>query len=59
MTRDLSEPAPIPQSGIDRALNILKSGRLFRYGEFAGGDSELRAWSATLPVTSGADSPSR
>ena len=40
MTRDLSEPAPIPQAGIDRALEILESARLFRYGEFEGGNSE-------------------
>lgn len=41
MTKDLSEPVPIPQSGIDRAMEILRSGRLFRYGEFAGGDAEV------------------
>ena len=41
LTRDLSEPLPIPQEGIDKAIAVLKSGRLFRYGEFDGGQSEV------------------
>ena len=40
MTRDLSEPVPIPRTAKDRVLEILDSGRLFRYGEFEGGDAE-------------------
>jgi len=41
--KDLSEPVDIPQAGIDRAIEILRSGRLFRYGEFSGGESEVAA----------------
>jgi dTDP-4-amino-4,6-dideoxygalactose transaminase len=33
MTRDLTEPLPIPEAGIARALELMRSGRLFRYGE--------------------------
>lgn len=33
LTRDLTEPPPIPEAGIARALELLRSGRLFRYGE--------------------------
>jgi dTDP-4-amino-4,6-dideoxygalactose transaminase len=31
--RDLTEPEPIPEAGIARALELMRSGRLFRYGE--------------------------
>lgn len=30
---DLTTPEPIPESGINRALELMRSGRLFRYGE--------------------------
>lgn len=30
---DLTTPEPIPESGIDRAVELMRSGRLFRYGE--------------------------
>lgn len=33
LTRDLTEPEPIPAAGMARALELMKSGRLFRYGE--------------------------
>jgi dTDP-4-amino-4,6-dideoxygalactose transaminase len=33
LTRDLTEPPPIPEAGIARANELLRSGRLFRYGE--------------------------
>lgn len=33
LTRDLTEPEPIPGAGIARALELMLSGRLFRYGE--------------------------
>jgi dTDP-4-amino-4,6-dideoxygalactose transaminase len=33
MTRDLTEPLPIPEAGIARAVELMRSGRLFRYGE--------------------------
>ncbi len=38
---DLSEPVPIPPEAIERAIDILHSGRLFRYGEFVAGESEV------------------
>ena len=33
LTRDLAEPEPIPEEGIARAVELMRSGRLFRYGE--------------------------
>ena len=33
LTRDLTEPEPIPEAGIARATALMRSGRLFRYGE--------------------------
>jgi dTDP-4-amino-4,6-dideoxygalactose transaminase len=33
LTRDLTEPEPIPEAGIIRANELMRSGRLFRYGE--------------------------
>jgi dTDP-4-amino-4,6-dideoxygalactose transaminase len=33
LERDLTEPEPIPASGIARANELMRSGRLFRYGE--------------------------
>lgn len=32
-TRDLTEPTPIPADGIARAVALMETGRLFRYGE--------------------------
>jgi dTDP-4-amino-4,6-dideoxygalactose transaminase len=39
LTRDLTEPEPIPEAGIRRATELMRSGRLFRYGEM--GDDQL------------------
>lgn len=33
LQRDLTEPEPIPEEGIARATELMRSGRLFRYGE--------------------------
>lgn len=33
LARDLTEPEPIPEAGIARAVELMRSGRLFRYGE--------------------------
>lgn len=33
LMRDLTEPEPIPEAGIARANALMRSGRLFRYGE--------------------------
>jgi dTDP-4-amino-4,6-dideoxygalactose transaminase len=33
LRRDLTEPEPIPEAGIARACELMRSGRLFRYGE--------------------------
>lgn len=35
---DLTQPEPIPQGGIDRAVELMHSGRLFRYGETGSGE---------------------
>ncbi len=32
---DLTRPDPIPESGIARAVELMRSGRLFRYTEVA------------------------
>lgn len=37
-TLDLTKPEPVPQQGIDRAVELMNSGRLFRYGETAPGE---------------------
>ena len=36
----MSDPVPIPEAGIDRAVEILRGGRPFRYGEDTGGQGE-------------------
>jgi len=41
--KDLSDPVEVPPAGIERAVEIMRSGRLFRYGEFKGGGSEVAA----------------
>jgi len=33
LDRDLTEPEPIPAAGLERANELMRSGRLFRYGE--------------------------
>ena len=38
--KDLSEPEPIPESGIARAVELMRTGRLHRYGETGGGAPE-------------------
>ena len=35
LARDLSDPVAIPDEGIDRAVEIMRSGRMHRYGELA------------------------
>lgn len=35
---DLTTPEPIPDAGIDRATELMRSGRLFRYREVGSGD---------------------
>ncbi len=46
MTRlkcDLGKPAPVPEQGLKRAAEVIRSGRLTRYGEFSGTGSEVAA----------------
>ena len=38
LNRIASEPVPVPEAGIARAVEILRSGRLFRYGEDTSGE---------------------
>ncbi len=38
--KDLSQPEPIPQAGIDRVVQLMQSGRLHRYGETGGSAPE-------------------
>lgn len=33
LMRDLTDPAPVPEAAIARAVELMRSGRLFRYGE--------------------------
>ena len=44
LTTDLSTPDPIPQEGIDRANELMRSGRLFRYAEEGGERSDASLW---------------
>lgn len=37
-TLDLTKPEPVPQQGVDRAVELMNTGRLFRYGETAPGE---------------------
>jgi len=41
--KDLSDPVAVPPEAIERVTEIMRSGRLFRYGEFKGGISEVAA----------------
>lgn len=41
LARDLTEPAPIPEAGIARALELMRSGRLFRYGELGAEQNDV------------------
>ncbi|MCG8425036.1 MAG: aminotransferase class I/II-fold pyridoxal phosphate-dependent enzyme [Proteobacteria bacterium] len=43
LTIDLSAPDPIPEAGIQRAVELMKSGRLFRYGEDRSGELDVAA----------------
>ena len=38
---DLSQPPSIPEEGIERAVSVLRSGWLHRYGETLGDRSEV------------------
>ena len=38
--KDLSQPEPIPEAGIARAVELMRSGRLHRYGEQGSGTPE-------------------
>lgn len=38
--KDLSQPEPIPEEAIERAVTLLRNGRLHRYGEQANASSE-------------------
>ena len=40
LMRDLTEPEPIPEAGIRRANELMRSGRLFRYGEMGADQSD-------------------
>ncbi len=40
LTRDLTQPEPVPPEGIARAIELMQSGRLHRYGETGGRGSE-------------------
>jgi dTDP-4-amino-4,6-dideoxygalactose transaminase len=40
LIRDLTEPEPIPEAGIRRANELMRSGRLFRYGEMGADQSD-------------------
>lgn len=41
LARDLTEPEPIPDSGIARASELMHSGRLFRYGEMGADQNDV------------------
>ena len=39
-TKDLSRPEPIPEAGVARAVELMRNGRLHRYGETGPGDAD-------------------
>ena len=41
---DLATPDPIPEAGVERAVELMRSGHLFRYAEARGGASEAALW---------------
>jgi dTDP-4-amino-4,6-dideoxygalactose transaminase len=41
LARDLTEPEPIPEAGIMRANALMRSGRLFRYGEMGADQADV------------------
>jgi dTDP-4-amino-4,6-dideoxygalactose transaminase len=41
LRRDLTEPEPIPETGIARAVELMRSGRLFRYGEMGADQNDV------------------
>jgi dTDP-4-amino-4,6-dideoxygalactose transaminase len=41
LARDLTEPEPIPEAGIVRACELMRSGRLFRYGEMGADQNDV------------------
>ena len=41
LQRDLTEPEPIPEAGIARAGALMRSGRLFRYGELGADQNDV------------------
>ena len=41
LQRDLTEPEPIPAAGIARAVELMRSGRLFRYGEMGADQNDV------------------
>jgi len=41
LCRDLTEPEPIPAAGIARACELMRSGRLFRYGELGADQNDV------------------
>jgi dTDP-4-amino-4,6-dideoxygalactose transaminase len=43
LMRDLTEPEPIPEAGIMRAVELMRSGRLFRYGEMGADQLDVSA----------------
>jgi dTDP-4-amino-4,6-dideoxygalactose transaminase len=41
LRRDLTEPEPIPEAGVARAVELMRSGRLFRYGEMGADQNDV------------------
>ena len=54
LDRDLGAPAPVPAAAMERAVEILRDGRLTRYGEFGGRGSEVAALEDDFAVYLGA-----
>ena len=54
LTRDLTQPEPVPPKGIARALELMQSGRLHRYGETGGRGSETALLEEEFAATVGA-----
>lgn len=52
---DLATPEPIPDEGLARAVELLRSGQLFRYGESGGASVETSLWESEFAEAVGRD----
>ncbi len=59
LMRDLTDPAPVPEAGIARAVELMRSGRLFRYGELGADQADAALLEREFAPWSGDGTASR